>query len=546
VKYKDYPVPDPTPTRRRFRLLRWSLLAGSLVGLGLLLNGILAPQPRCVIPISSKVKVDFLSDDGLSILTKPIGEFEKSGFAPWQGPFQTWNTRSGKNLGIYLADVTAIEDCVQSPCGRYTAARAGGLLHLVDLKLGREFQGILRNMWNSPKWAFSSQGTYLAVGEGRTTTVVKCSSGGVARTFSSNLDFFRFTVDESFLAMDEKQQKDFVLWNPRNEEVVKTFENMYPEELSSDGRTLLAELLGRGRHHILLDILTQESRPLNPRFGWLVNFRSAFSPDGKTLVTFNNSQVAFWDVASGEQRGVNDWPHGAPPGEVWGFFSPDSGLFLMVYSGESGLSLWETASGKMLWKRDCEGAGAAGWKSLFPHATRFSADGQYLFVPEVERFQIIRVKTGETWMRVQQELVEINKDCRLFAVREMPLKQKPGFLQKLLGHWWPSSTNPDDMKVTVFETATGRIVSQLQGPYGNGHLSNDGQTMVTAYRDSHGSYSLRCWDLPLRPPLYLVIGITLAVGLMVLLFSRWRARRKVRIEAAAGSVIPEPSPTIGK
>jgi hypothetical protein len=48
--------------------------------------------------------------------------------------------------------------------------------------------------------------------------------------------------------------------------------------------------------------------------------------------------------------------------------------------------------------------------------------------------------------------------------------------------------------------------------------------------------SLRVWDIPLRPPLRLVIGIPLGLGLVVLLFCRWRARRRGR--AAVATVGP--------
>jgi hypothetical protein len=50
--------------------------------------------------------------------------------------------------------------------------------------------------------------------------------------------------------------------------------------------------------------------------------------------------------------------------------------------------------------------------------------------------------------------------------------------------------------------------------------------MVTAYEEADGSVSLRCWDLPLRPPLRLVIGIPLGIGLFFVLVSWWRGRRR--------------------
>lgn len=119
--------------------------------------------------------------------------------------------------------------------------------------------------------------------------------------------------------------------------------------------------------------------------------------------------------------------------------------------------------------------------------------------------------------------VEITKDGGFYSVRER-VSQKSGLLQKFLGDWWPAS-NTDDRIVTVFETATGQIAGQLQGRYGNGHLSNDGRTMVTLYWQPDNSLSLHCWDLPLRRSLRLVFGIPLGVGLLLVLV-RWRWRRR--------------------
>lgn len=122
---------------------------------------------------------------------------------------------------------------------------------------------------------------------------------------------------------------------------------------------------------------------------------------------------------------------------------------------------------------------------------------------------------------------ETTKDEAIYSVREW-VRTGPGFLQKFLGDWWPWPTPSAEWRVTVFETATGRILGQLQGRYGNGHLSDDGRTLVTGFVELDDSYSLRCWDLPLQPPLRLVIGIPLSIGLLFMLGSWWRGRPRAR------------------
>jgi hypothetical protein len=126
---------------------------------------------------------------------------------------------------------------------------------------------------------------------------------------------------------------------------------------------------------------------------------------------------------------------------------------------------------------------------------------------------------------------ETTRDWRFVSVRE---PAGPSYFQKLLGAWWPWNSNPDDKRVTVFESVfdSRRIVGQLHGRYGNGYLSNDGRTMITPCLESNGSLSLRCWDLPLRPPLRLVAGIPLGIGLLIVLAGWWRGRRRARMLAA--------------
>jgi WD40 repeat protein len=157
-------VVDQLPPRRHLYLLRWSLILWSLlavflVGLGLMLNAWLSPQPRCVIPIPGEVRIDFLSDDGSTILTILNSRRE---LGIWNGPFQKWDTHTGQNLGTYLKDVEEIKAITTSPDSRFMAVwQPDGKLHLVDLTEGRETKSILHFSWQCST-VFSSKSTFLA------------------------------------------------------------------------------------------------------------------------------------------------------------------------------------------------------------------------------------------------------------------------------------------------------------------------------------------------------------------------------------------------
>jgi WD40 repeat protein len=520
-------MPEQPPPRRRFRLLRWSLFGLALVGLGFLLNVWLLPRPRCVIPIPARVRIEFLSDDGSTILTSRLTIQDSV-----TGPLQAWDTKTGENLGSFLDNFQASS---LSPDGRFLAALGHGDLHLIKLKPAREAKKIIEFLWDldSVELAFSSGGHFLAAASiaNGTGHFVECSTGRVAKSLQE-LAFFRFLPDERALIVEEGK---FFVWDPRTGKAIRTFKAMDPIDLSPNGRTLLAQSADKGV--FLLDMRTEETTPLDPRISE-GPIRSAFSPDGKTLVTFSKIieplEIAVWDVASGNLRHAEKIADLDLRAVV---FSPDSALFLQ------GDYLRDSSTGRVLWKRNlfAQMGGIEVSPALFD--VRFSPDSQFLVRSNGFSFEKIDAPTGEIRTNISpigfstdvfrsERCIQSTKDGSFYSVW-LPANQGPSFLEELLGDWWPWKTNLDDRKITVFETATGRIVSELQGRYGAGYLSNDGRTMVTPYLDADGSYSMRIYDLPLRPPLLLVVGIPLGLGLLVLFFSRWRARRRGRSAVAS-------------
>src|SRR5262249_2947384 len=104
-------------------------------------------------------------------------------------------------------------------------------------------------------------------------------------------------------------------------------------------------------------------------------------------------------------------------------------------------------------------------------------------------------------------------------------------LEKIFGDFWPFS-NTSREQVRVEDVSTGRVLACLNSD-ATAWLSEDGKTLVTEDDRS----VVRVWDLPLRPSLLLVVGIPLGLGLMVLLFSCWRARRRVGTAPATGAPV---------
>ena len=98
-----------------------------------------------------------------------------------------------------------------------------------------------------------------------------------------------------------------------------------------------------------------------------------------------------------------------------------------------------------------------------------------------------------------------------------------------MGDWWPLKPPPQTSAATVFEVPEGREVSRLEDPTLVGvRLSDDGSTLITKHKEQVGRFTLRCWHLPLRPPLFLVGGIPVGIGLLLALAWWLRARRRAR------------------
>jgi hypothetical protein len=148
--------------------LRWTVFALGLVGLGLYLNAVLSPRPRCTIPsstspIGSTRSVDCLSPDGSTLVTyaspltplpfhfptthgliqgpATLGEGRLVS-TELHGPVEEWDTHSDRCARTYA--VSNYRYSGHSPSCRYLAVFAQtddetpGILHLVDLKSGHE------------------------------------------------------------------------------------------------------------------------------------------------------------------------------------------------------------------------------------------------------------------------------------------------------------------------------------------------------------------------------------------------------------------------
>ncbi len=237
-----------------------------------------------------------------------------------------------------------------------------------------------------------------------------------------------------------------------------------------------------------------------------------------------DGNLEFWDVAAGKRRGeiahLGKW-------EFASFdFSPDSGYFWLNKSEPDALTMWDVSSASLLWSRTMP---------VFPgfhYGVGFNQGIENICI------HVIECRTGNTAHVLPHDSSFDSPRMLRFMTISTKGNQQPSIFKRLLGDWWPGKTNTTVQEVRVVEVASGRELGRLEGEtLEESWLSKDGHILVTKHLED-GEYLLRVWDLPLRPPLLLVAGIPLALGVIVLLFSRWRARRRLRAEAAKPTTAP--------
>jgi WD40 repeat protein len=357
---------------------------------------------------------------------------------------------------------------------------------------------------------------------------------------------------------------DVVVWDirSRSRKAVRTLHAIYPALLSPEGRTL-ALVLSEGLSFLTLPGF--QDRPIRPHTDVDMP-RMLFSPDGKTLLfspdEFTRAQstwaatLELWDVPTGQRR-TGDL-HGRsktkiaqqvvpdgnpvpvsvinpPPPDSW-VFSPDSASLALVRGGSAEIGVYDVSSNRLLWRKK------PGLQNQT--AVRFTPDSRFLIASREREhlYEVLDARTGETRhsFSFPPFTHEFTSDYRLVTMLA-DIPREPGAMEKILGNWWPFQATKSTLKqVRILDVATGQELAHLESDtLEEALLSDDGCTLVTKHQEG-GGYLLRCWDIPLRAPLDLVIGFPLGVGTLGLLLSFWLSHRR-RKSSAEPKTPPAPA-----
>jgi WD40 repeat protein len=215
---------------------------------------------------------------------------------------KVWDVASGTELPDEKIDSSYLT-LTESPDGKTVAEIDEKNIRLRDKSTGRELRSLQSRTSDFQKVLFSPDSSILATGGDRFSIRLWDLRGGVLRTLEGHTDF------------------------------------PIAADFSPDGRVFASG--GRDLTVRLWDVMSgREVRKLTGHnAGFVKGIR--FSPDGKTLVSFDRKEIKLWDATSG--REIMSAP-GVYDDEYSAFYSPD-GRLLATDAGE-GVKLWDTATGK--------------------------------------------------------------------------------------------------------------------------------------------------------------------------------------------------------
>jgi WD40 repeat protein len=208
-------------------------------------------------------------------------------------------------------------------------------------------------------------------------------------------------------------------------------------------------------------------------------FRTAFSPDGKTMATADNAVIRLWDTATFKplhdyesHRGYNVMVRYSPNGKTLVSQSYGEGSTL-----GAGARVWDAATGKEL-KR-------IGWDADGPWSLgAVSGDGQVLaHARQGDKTRITEVATKKVLREIDDRYV-----CTQLALNADGTR-----LMLFLLNFQPGGIGS---KVQLWDVTDGRMLAQLVGPgdVEGGAFDNAGRTLLV-WRGRGDERELTCFDV---------------------------------------------------
>ncbi len=551
----------------RNRWLRWSLLAGVLIALGVGIYCVEQPEPMCVIE-GTEIKPAAFAAEGRGLVTLA----DAGGRRRASGPVQVWNSRTGEKIAHFELNEGKLNWPVFSRDGRYFAAVTTPAqipqnkddvvvwaLLLLDLSAGTtrrmpipasanlppEIRG---QTFSAPR--FSSTGEWvacLAEFEPKGLRVYENASGRLLDEVEC-VNGYQFTQEFLLHGIRGKLENTNIgVWSVADRKPLAILKDAGPRwTVTSNGSYCLAEC----------------REPDGKKFGqWAVwnlrtgridgPFQSELIPGTFPIISGDGRWVAAkCRGRQGNYFELRELPGGRQIATLRAHlplamqFSPD-GRFLLIegVDAKATQTMLAVPSLEVLWQQERPALrGAWGGKEVID--SLFSHDSNTIFTDALGRPDVLCMDCATGQIRQAVPLkgethsqflsLHMTPNRRSLLVRQAaPLNLPEPFwipwLQWLLRTRPPVRSNDTTV---VLDTNTCRERFRLHGWDATAAmLSDDGRTLVTTHDEDDRRY-LRCWDVDAWKPLHLPIGVPAGLGAVIVLLVWWRGRRRKLPQAA--------------
>ena len=400
-----------------------------------------------------------------------------------------WDTDSGKLVRRTAFTLGSVYRKVLAPTGTHIAVapyEKKKTILIIDAATGKTTQTLIGPSDEMPGLAFSKDGKLLAVGEPTDIRIWDTVTGKTVRSFKAGRDSIRsiaFSPDSKKLISGDGA-KDVRFWDfesgqPVASETVSHAGDAFSVTPSPDGKSLLSG--SGGKSHVgassgpgaakkdtsktvrLWDLSSDRLlQTFTGHAAWLEPV--AFSPDGKNVLTADNTTVKVWDALTGKLLRSLASGHDAEIGTI--DYSASGRNFVTSASYDKSLKIWSADTGKVLRTlKDTENAVAA---AISPDSKRVALGGagKWIKLWELDSGRPQRTLTGHSSFVTSIA----------FAPGSATLATASG-----------------DETLRIWDANTGRTIRTIRGHTGEiNSVAYDasGQRLLSAAKDS----TVRVWD----------------------------------------------------
>jgi hypothetical protein len=538
------------------RVLGWSLFALLLAGMAWALYVLLPPEPRW--SRRGHFQSVSLTPTASHVVLVPFSQVR--GNQPGDAAVVTVvDGQTGAEVGTFFHDAGVIHWWECSADGRFVIATGyDAIVRMADTRSGGERRVVV----DEPgpfSHRLSPDGEHLLVAkEQHTANLIHVLSGKLLGSIERAGLPCAFSPDGDLLVHHTGQPPPHAslrVWDVRRGVAVAEIAGTEFLAFSSDGSTLYARqrerLGGRFDRVLLWDVATAKLRaelPVKPTdylwFSLAADERTAAICTLEREGQQDRCRIATWDVASVRQIAtaqIANFPAATAT------LSPD-GRYLVARTPRQ-VILIDVHTGKERWQLGNELV----WPDAEP-VVCFTSNSQALVVRSKQDLEWRDAATGElldTRFPTGQFIAAASRQWqrdRLMVndIAGWAQPRQAGMLVQQLRRWLPATWLPEERNLLgtyVFNTRTREILfEQVDPQLERAMLSDDGQTVLTVHVLDGGERLVRCWDVPMRKSLRLVLGVPLACAAFVLGvragWRRWRRRAGGVVAARGGTPCP--------